>query len=251
MVLLSPCVFEGREMNEVRALNRYVEKDTYGFFEDFDWLISPHLWTTTLTDSGSATVANGTCGIVPLLPSDGSVADNDETYLGTTNAPVTFADGKPAFCEFLVQFSEANTDDANVFVGFSSSISANILVDDGAGMATSFSGACIYKVDGGTVWKCITSNGSTQTISTSTTTAGGSSYQRLRIEVMDFNSTTAEVVFYVNNVPLKDSNGIVISHKILYSGLSACKVAMGVKNGGANQETFNVDYATWAQRRGR
>ena len=55
----------------------------------------------------------------------------------------------------------------------------------------SFSGAVIYKVDGGTVWKFVTSIGTTNTVSTSVTTAGGSAYQRLAIKIVPNSSTTA------------------------------------------------------------
>jgi hypothetical protein len=228
-----------------------LKRRTFGFFDDFDWMISPHRWTTVASDSGTITVANGVNGIAPLVASDGTVADNDETYLRSTNAIFQIAADKPQMAEARVQFTEANTDDANVFFGFSSAIAANTLVDNGAGMVTSFSGACIYKVDGSTVWKCVSSIGTNQTISTSTKAAGGSAYQTLRVEIQPIDSTTAEVKFFVDEQILIDATtNKPIKHVITYTGAAAMYVGAGVKNGDTNLETLNIDYIAVEQLRG-
>lgn len=236
----------------LRLPNEYAQKDQFGVFDDFDWLISPHRWTTTLSDSGSVTVANGTGGIAPIVPSDGSVADNDESYLYTTNKPFKFADGKPIFVAGRFQFTEANTDDANVAFGLASTIGANNIVDDGAGLLTTFDGFGIYKVDGGTVWKCITSKGTSQTITTSTTTAGGSAYVELIMEFKPITSTYAEVHFFVGdtNTALLDTNLKAIVHRFDYSSTPlAMGLWAGAKNGFTNLETLNCDWmGAWQKR---
>jgi len=219
---------------------------TFGFFDDFEWMITVHRWTSTLTDSGTATVANGIGGILPLVASDGSVADNDEAYIGTSNAPFTFAANKPAVCEASVQFTEANTDDANIIFGFASSSAANLLLDDGGGPPASYTGLVLYKVDGGTTWQAESSVGATQTSGAAVytpaaitaaggITAGGASYQTLRIEYEPYSSTKAKVNFFVDGV-------LLASHDYTYTSAAACKLVAGVKNGGANLETLNVDY---------
>lgn len=224
-------------------------KYQFSIFDDFFWLISPHMWTTILTDSGSVTVANGVGGIAPLVASDGSVVDNDETYLHTTNKPFKFVNNQRIAAECRLQFTEAATDDANIAFGMASTIGANNIVDDGAGLLTNFDGFAIYKVDGGTVWKCISSKGTTQTITASvgngvTAAAGGSSYQILRIEFIPGPNSLADVHFFLDGLQLLDSNNKAIVHRGLdYSSspLAMCMWA-GVKNGSANNETLNVDY---------
>lgn len=225
----------------------------HSLFDDFYWYISPHVWTSVISDAGSAAGGDGAGGILTIIPSDGTVGDNDETYVATTNNVFKMADDKPIVCEAKVQFAEANTNAANVFFGMADAIGANTLVDNGAGLKTSFSGFAIYKVDGGTVWKCVSSKGATQTISTSTTTAGGSSYQKLRIEFRPITSTTGEITFYVDDVPLYDSaitgRNYPIKHQITFTSAVAMMLGCGVKNGSTSLETLLVDYmAGWSLR---
>jgi hypothetical protein len=202
-----------------------------------------------LTDSGTASVATGT-NVLALVASDGTVADNDETYVGTTNAAFKPQANKPFYLEALVQFTEANTDDANVAVGLASSVAANLIVDDGAGLRASGTVIALYKVDGETVWRFVTRNGTAVTTSTSTTTAGGSSYQRLTIEVLDVIGQVATIVPLVDGLHLRDATtNAIIRHTLDLTSLAAASVFAGVKNGGANLETLNVDYLGCSQTR--
>lgn len=225
-----------------------IASDTFQVFDDFHWYISPQLWTSVLTDLGAVTVASAG-GIASVAASDGTVADNDEGYIGTTASTFKPAANKPIYFEALVQWTEANTDDANVAVGLASSVAANLIVDDGAGLRASGAVIALYKVDGGTVWRFVTRNGSDVTDSVSTTTAGGSAYQKLSIEVIDARSTHATVVPRVDGALLKDSNGNVIRHELPLASIAACSLFAGVKNGGANLETLNVDYIGAVQTR--
>lgn len=224
--------------------NLDVRPDTFLFQDDFTQTNNTtNLYTATLTDSGTATVVDAAKGILPIVASDGTVADNDESYVQTKIENWLFADNKPMRCGAYIQFTEANTDDANIAFGLLNAPVANTLVDDGAGIRTSGSGVAIYKVDGGTVWKCITMMNGTQTVSTSTTTAGGSSYQLLEIEVIDHSSTEIEVVFLVDGKYLVDStSGQRIVHRVTISSATEMAMFAGVKNGSANLETLNVDY---------
>jgi hypothetical protein len=223
---------------------------THGLFDDFPWYVTAHNFTTVASDSGTVSVGDAANGILAIVPSDGTVGDNDESYVKSTNELYLVADGKPLVGEARVQFTEANTDDANVFFGFANAIAADLLVDNGAGVKTSGSIFGLFKVDGGTVWKCISSISSSQTISTSTKTAGGSSYQTLRVEIQPVSSTVAEVTFYVDEQQLIDSTTLKpIKHVITYTGATEMQVGAGVKNGGTNLETLNVDYIAVEQLR--
>lgn len=235
--------------NQVKAPPQVVDSWYAQLFDDFWWYVTAHLWTSTLSDSGTIAVGNTANGVALLTPSDGSVADNDEAYLGQTAAAFLLAANRGLCGDFLVQFTEANTNAANVAVGFASSIGANLIVDDGGGMRTSGTILAIYKVDGETVWRCVSRNGSSATVSQSTTTAGGSDYQHLSIQVVDWTPTTAEVVFLCNDLYLRDSNNIVIRHTIALSGASQMGAFAGVKNGSTSLETLNVDYIGAAQTR--
>lgn len=217
-------------------------RDQHEIFDDFTRDIDAAEWVATLTDTGTATVGDAVGGIVALVPSDGTVADNDEAYLESPNETFLLAAGKPLCFETRIQFTEANTDDANIMVGLMDAVGADSLLDNGGGPKATFDGAVIYKIDGGTVWRCKSSRGTTATDSISTTTAGGAAYQTLRIEWHDYTTTQAQVTYYVNGQLLLDSLGNPIRHVVNFASATEVQVALAVKNGGANLETLNVDY---------
>jgi len=223
----------------------------HGVVDDFP-AKDTNVWTTTATDSGTAAVGDAAGGIIVLNPSDGTVADNDEVYLQTKEL-FKIVTGKPLFASILIQFTEAATNAANVMFGFMDAPTANCIVDNGAGPKTSFSGAVFYKVDGETVWRCMYSDGSTQSGSGQLTatntlnkveqTAGGSSYVKLEIEIVPTSSTTCDIMFSINDVCV---------YKFMdktYASATEMALMVGAKNGSANQETINVDWIVGLQKR--
>lgn len=210
------------------------------------------VWTTTATDSGTAAVGDAANGIVQLLPSDGTVADNDEIYLQTKEL-FKIVVGKPLQAGVFLQFNEAATNAANVMFGFMDAPIADCLRDNGLGPKTSFSGAVIYKVDGSSQWQCMYSDGATQTASGLLTaitalnkvaqTAGGAAYVKLEIEIVPTSSTLCDVSFLINDVCV---------YKMMdrtYANATEVALMVGAKNGTANQETINVDWIYGIQKR--
>jgi len=215
--------------------------DTYEIFDDFEWMVTAHRWTTVVADGGSATVGTTRGGVVALV--NDTAADNDEIYLYSTGTIFTLAAGKPMYGEGRIQFTESNTDDANVAFGFASGVAADLIVNDGGGMRTSGSILAIYKVDGGTAWKCLTRSNGVVYDNTSSKTAGGSSYQTLAIEVVDLDTLTATVVFKCDGELLRDATtNQVIRHNIAVASASAMSLFVGQKNGSASNESVLVDY---------
>jgi hypothetical protein len=229
------------------------QRNQFTIQDDFLRDVDSADWVTTLTDSGTASVGDAAGGIIALVPSDGTVADNDEAYIESANEVFKFAGDKPLLFEARVQFSEANVDDANVLVGLLDAVGANSLVDNGGGPPSSYSGAVFFKVDGGTVWQTETSNSTTQTtnelvasntnnLAKRAVTAGGSAYQTLRIEYQPYSSTNAYVSFFVDGV-------LCAQHDYIFTSATEMQIGIGVKNGGANNETLNVDYVACVQER--
>jgi len=180
-----------------------------------------------------------------LIPSDGTVADNDEVYLESPNETFKFAADKPIILEGKVQFTEANTDDANVIFGLLDAVGANTLVDDGAGPKASYSGMVFFKEDGQTLWSVEASIAGTQTTAQLTAansldkvakTAGGASYQKLRIEFRPFSSTAAEILFFIDDVH------VYRIANFTYTSATEMQIGVGIKNGAGNLETLNIDY---------
>ncbi len=240
----------------IRLPNSLKDKDTFGFFEDWvDNFVTGDRWTPLTTDS-SATSSNvlvlkTTGGRKGILSVTQDATDNDEIYFGTTVSSFLFAANKPCYTETLMQYTEGNTDDNNVIYGFLDSYGANTLIDNGVGPVASATMAVIYKVDGGTVWRCRSQIGAavgiTDTIST--TTAGGSAYQKLSVEVNPYSATNAKVIYKCDGQPLRDSNNIPIVHDLVYTNAVVCSVVWGVKNGSGTAEVTLNDYICGYQTR--
>ncbi len=172
--------------------------------DDFESYVDAGLWTKTTEDSG--TVAAGDFEGGQLLLTTGAT-NNDQVAVQTTQKIFKFADRRAILIESILQFTEAATNAANVFFGLESAAITDILLDDGAGPATSFSGCAIYKVDSETVWRCVTSVGSTQQITKSGQTAGGTDFVKLGIffqSVGDPAQNQGAVSFFLNDKPLYD-----------------------------------------------
>ena len=229
-------------------------KLTHGFTEDFDHFITADRWTVTASDLGGATEQDAAGGVVLLDASDGTVADNDETYLHLSNEIFLWADDRPLVFAARVQYAEANTDDANIIVGLMDAWAADSILDDGAGPSASYSGAVFFKVDGGTNWNVECSLGGTQTTVELTAansldglakTAGGSNYQWLEIRFKPYDATSdlANVDFFIDGVHVYTISGYD------YTSATAMEVGFGVKNGGANEETLSIDATYCYQKR--
>lgn len=221
----------------------------HGFKDDF--YEEGDGWTTTATDSGTTTVGDSVGGVIAIAASDGTAADNDENYFHQAAETFKFADGKPIEFEARVQFTEANTDDANILVGLLNGWAANAIQDNGAGPKADASGVGFYKVDGGTVWGVFFSDSTSQELVTLSAansldglakTAGGASYQRLACKVLT-NGTRLEVQFFIDDV---------LVYRMIdktFANATEMEFGFGVKNGGANLETLNADYAYCYQAR--
>jgi hypothetical protein len=207
-------------------------------------------WTSLAADTGAtvATVA-GSYGIVALGT---GTTDNNEASLSTTNALFKFNATDALVFEGRLQYAEANTSAANVAFGLSSTFGANLLVDDGAGVTSSFSGVLFYKVDGGTVWRVKSSIGTTNTDTVLVTTAGGSSYSKFRIECVPISLTRVEITYFIDDAEVLDPNAGYkkqLLHTLDATSAAAMKIGAYVKEGSASAETLNVDYLYAMQRR--
>jgi len=221
--------------------NALLLRRTFGMSDDFDNYASGGKWTSVL--NGSATIAAGDAqfGVLTLSAIDST--NNRELYLRSTQAVFLFADSKPIYIESRVQFTEQNTSAANVGFGVANAVANGLLVDDGAGMKTSGSFASIFKVDGGTAWKTGCSVGSSQSITQSEATAGGSAYQVLGIQI-EPQGTIAEITYFVDGLQLRDSTTRKnpIKDFLTFTGAAAMQLFVGLKNGSTSAETLLVDY---------
>lgn len=222
----------------------YIEDD---FTEDPD----TNKWTATTgtNDGGSATVGDAVGGVLAIKT---NAFDNFEEYVESANETFLFAANKPIRFACRCKFSEANTDDANVIVGLKDAVAADTLQDNGAGPASSYSGAVFFKEDGQTLWSVEASIAGTQvtaqlTAANSLTglayTAASSDYKWLTIEFCPISATSAEIVFGIDGVDVYKIVGDYIT------SATEMQICLGAKAGGANSETLNVDYVSCIQKR--
>jgi len=226
----------------------------HGFFDDFNEYVSADRWTLVASDSGTATLGDTVGGVITLAPSDGTVADNDEAYLKTTKEIFKIAADAPIIVEVLLNFTEANTDDANVLFGLMDAVAANSLLDDAGGPEADYSGAVFFKVDGGTTWSAENSNSTTQKTTNldgtqyvggkqgDAQTAGGA-WEKLTIEIRPKSSTLADFIF------TKDDEVVAKHVDQSYSSATEMNVVLAGKNGSANAESITADYIFAYQRR--
>lgn len=222
----------------------------HGFDDDFNHVVTGDTWTTLVADTTpTVTVGDAAGGIVALYT---DTTDNNEVALRTTKELFKCATGKNIYAGWYAQYTEANTDDANIFMGFMSALAANSLQDNGAGLRASGSIIGFYKVDGGTRWQIAFRDGSNlttvdltaaNTLTKQAYTAGGASYQLFEIEVDAKSATEHAVAFKIDGVTVYKMSGLSIA--------SATEMNFGfyAKTGGSQAETLNIDYAAVYQGR--
>src|SRR5215207_3884298 len=100
-------------MNQLECPDVVKKIRTFYVWNDFEKDQGDLDWVDTATDSGTVSVGDAANGIMALVASDGTVADNDEAYAATPNELFLVAAGRQLHFMADVQFTEANTDDAN------------------------------------------------------------------------------------------------------------------------------------------
>jgi hypothetical protein len=240
-------------VNILRLTHEVPELDTVHIWDDFFWFVTAHQWTSLVADS-TPTVAVGDAvnGVVALFT---DTTDNNEVAIRSTAELFKVGTNREIYGRCKLQYAENDTNKANVFFGFGSAIGADFLVNNGAGPRVTGDILGIFKVDGGTVWKCVSQVNGTATVTESTTTAGGTTAQVLEVIAKDWDGVKMEVLFKVGTVAggsefLKDSNGNVIRHTVAIASATEMNIGVYVKTGGgAGGETVNVDYIYGAQNR--
>lgn len=195
---------------------------------------------TAAAASGTVAVLDERGGGISLTT---NAADNAEGTVTSDGKIAVIAQDKPAQFRACIQFAEAATDDANVFVGLTSEAVATALGDDATGPPASYSGIGFHKIDGGTNWIVEASVGGTQETQELTATgsltgsavpAGSSAYQELEIDVIPKTSAKADIVFSIDGVAVYKMTDFVIT------SMAAMALVGVVKAGGGSAEVMKV-----------
>lgn len=231
---------------------------TSGFIEDFSGA-SQGTFNTLAADAGSSATISTTLenGVIVLTT---GATDNNEVGI-YSNAIASLSSGKPLLAVVRLQYAEANVDDANILMMVSNAAgTANMLVDDGAGPVASYSGACFYKVDGGTRWQFAGGTGTSHTTTDLEKTAGGAGYTMLAIELNPISPTEFIAIPWIDTA---GSNNLIqpfkfgaapgrdapVSYRLSWSSSVGLRLIVHAKAGGANSEVLGVDLALLQKRR--
>lgn len=229
----------------------------FDHFAKLDTAATNGLWLSTKGTGGTLALNSTLAGGWINIPS--AASDNDYQLLSSQQpllrigAAVGAKPGTSAYFEARFKLTEANTSAANFVFGLSSVLTTGFLAADGGGVPASFSGAVIYKKDGGTDILAASSNATVQTKDKILAPfASGNTYTvAVVIDVTD--SVTCRVLFWV----MDETNGRLYQpeelgvgvgkHDLAFASLAALYPVFGVKAGSSSAETLNVDYVYAAQ----
>jgi hypothetical protein len=110
----------------------------------------------------------------------------------------------------------------------------------------------VMKLEAEAEWRLFTRNGATATNTLSLTTANMTSgvYADIELFIVEYSTLSCEVTARVDGMYLRDANGVVITHRVLYaSGTEMNFVPCYVKTGSAASEVPLVDWACAVQAR--
>jgi hypothetical protein len=219
----------------------------HGFFDDFQGFLtatSTAKWTVVTAVDGTVTQIDSRPGGVAIKSAAASASGNEDCYLvreAETFCPVA---DKPIAFGALVQATEDDVNQNNLFVGLTNAAAADLLVNDGAGPKTSGTTLAFFKKDGGLNWWVHVSLGSTQT-SVELTAANsldkiahvgsGSAAQLLEIDFLPKNATQADVIFKIDGVAVYKITDWV------FTSATDVQAVIGCKDGDAGDEvTINA-----------
>lgn len=201
----------------------------------------------SVDDAGTGTnTANGVAGGQVSVVT--AAADNDYHLMTSAAKVFKFAAGKPLWFEAEFTLTEANTDDANILLGLVSVTTSGNLQNDGAGPASSYDGAVLFKVDGTMTIQAETSAGSAQATNANVCTFTSGSTYRVGIHFDPADGVTGLVTFEVED----RTAGVLYQpaiHRIALASLGAMNLVYGVKAGGANAESLKMNYIRCIQAR--
>lgn len=222
----------------------------YGFFDDFQGFLtadSTAYYTVVTAVDGTALLIDAAQGGV-AIKSAAATAGNEDCYLVREPEAFKLAADKSLAFEALVQATEDDTNQNNLFVGLTDGAAADLLVNDGAGPKTSGNSLAFYKVDGGLNWWVHARDDGDTTVLSAELTAtnsldgqahvgSGSAKQRLSIEVIPKGGSLGDILYSIDGVP------VYLYKDFALSGNTDMQCVCGAKDGdSADEVTINLYY---------
>jgi hypothetical protein len=203
-------------------------------------------WNVFKGTGGSIALANKAGGWVNL-PTAASA--NDYVGLSTQQPIFALKGGVPLAFECAINVTEANTNTASWWCGFTSTLASGFISNAGA-PPSSYSGFVFYKTEGTLSLFVQGSNGSTQLPATPAAVAAVVSGQTYLLSAfLDPNDGVTGVVTYFVSTVVSNVRTFVATGKVnlTLASLSNMYFAYGIKTASAGAETLTLD---WAQAAG-
>lgn len=224
-------------------------------FQGFLTADSTALYSVTTTTDGSVLLLDSAPGGVAILTA-AATGGNEATTLAREPEAFKLAADKPLFFKAIVQATEDDTNQNNLFVGLTDGAAATLLQDNGGGPKASGNSLCFFKVDGELNWHVYGRDESDADVFNVELTAAnsldkvahvgsGAAKQRLEIEFLPKSATQADVVFYIDGVAVYKRTDW------LYSGTATdLQAVASAKDGDSGDEvTLNLYYLACCQAR--
>jgi hypothetical protein len=207
------------------------------------------LWQVIKGTGGSISLSSSLAGGWISIPTAASSNDYQCFFTQEANFFIPAVAGYVAGWEAMVQCTEANTNKASWFAGFTSVTTTGFLTNSGV-PPSSYSGAVIYKTEGGLTVNAQTSNSTTQhTASTITSEVSGTTL----IVGMAINSNdgvTAIVTYYVSTVASNLRQFVTSGTlNLTLASLANMYFGFGIRAASSSAETLLLDYVQAAQPR--
>ena len=172
-------------------------------------------------------------------------AANDMAAIFTIPKMFEYGNGYSFGARVRLDFAEAVTNKGMFFVGFTTVVTAGMIVDSTGQPIGTFDGVGMYKPINQLYWSVVNSVSTTQNKKDSAGTAyqanaGSSSTQDWEINVTCIDSTTARATYHVDGNPLLDTAGNMLTQTWTYTGSGAMAFYIGCKCGAATRETFTL-----------
>jgi hypothetical protein len=176
-----------------------------------------------------------------------AAANDDYHTLVSGGYPVDLVNNKAVWLEARFKLTEAATNQATWWFGFTSDVTTGGMQAAEAGPLATYDGAMIYKLGGALTVDAETSNAGTQDTETTIGTFVSGNWTRVGLHITAAATTGVMHVYMDPN-----DSGTMTAHSatmnITRAGLVPCRVVMGVNSGGS-AETLSVDYIKVVQER--
>lgn len=217
--------------------------------DDFWSYTSTQVWTTHNTAVGgeSTAVSTSLIGGQVVLTTGGTQAN--QAGFASTVQGFKCANNEPLQFEAALQYTDANSHDAGIFMGFADVLNATVasgpLITNGTALKASMTCFGFAKLSTGTNWSVVSQVTTTQTTNTTTIAADDGASGALhifRFSVEFISTTQVDVTFFIDGAQCMDnSSKLPIKHTITF-GTTAMFLGATCVAGSAHSQTPGIDY---------